>query len=83
MIFLLKFFSKLINNEKSIFFSIWIQSDYFVANGIDTIFGKIINIQKQIGQGGNYMVCFGKLNDEDVAVKILINYNEDKKIDFI
>lgn len=53
--------------------------DYFVANGIDTIFGKIINIQKQIGQGGNSMVCFGKLNDEDVAVKILINYNEDKK----
>lgn len=53
--------------------------DYFVANGIDTIFGKVINIQKQIGQGGNSMVCFGKLNDEDVAVKILFNYNEDKK----
>lgn len=53
--------------------------DYFVANGIDTIFGKVTNIQKQIGQGGNSMVCFGKLNDEDVAVKILINYNEDKK----
>lgn len=53
--------------------------DHFVANGIDTIFGKVTNIQKQIGQGGNSMVCFGKLNDEDVAVKILINYNEDKK----
>lgn len=53
--------------------------DYFVTNGIDTIFGKITNIQKQVGQGGNSMVCFGKLNDEDVAIKVLINYNEDKK----
>ena len=53
--------------------------DYLVFNGIDTIFGKITNIQKQVGQGGNSMVCFGKLNNEDVAVKVLINYNEDKK----
>ena len=45
----------------------------------NTIFGKITNIQKQVGQGGNSMVCFGKLNNEDVAVKVLINYNEDKK----
>lgn len=47
---------------------------------IDTIFGKVINIQKQIGQGGNSMVCFGKLNNEDVAVKILINYNIIKSV---
>ena len=53
--------------------------NYLVCNGIDTIFGKITNIQKQVGQGGNSMVCFGKLNNEDVAVKVLINYNEDKK----
>lgn len=53
--------------------------DYLVENGIDTIFGKVINIQKQVGQGGNSIVCFGKLNNEDIAVKILINYNEDKK----
>lgn len=53
--------------------------DYLVEHGIETIFGKIVDIQKQIGQGGNSIVCFGKLNNEEIAVKILINYDENKK----
>lgn len=53
--------------------------DYIVKNGIDTIFGKIENIKKQVEQGGNAIVCFGVLNGEEVAIKILINNDSGKR----
>lgn len=53
--------------------------DYIVENGINTKFGQITDIKKQIGQGGNSIVCFGNLNGEEVAIKILIKYDSDKR----
>jgi hypothetical protein len=53
--------------------------DYLILNGLETKFGKITGIKKQIGQGGNSIVCFGILNGENIAVKILINYDNSKK----
>lgn len=72
-------FEPTINNSSASIKTFTDLRDYLVLNGIETIFGEITDIQKQVGQGGNSMVCFGKLNNEDIAIKVLINYNEDKK----
>lgn len=53
--------------------------DYICINGIDTLFGRIENIDRRIGQGGNSIVCFGTLNEECVAIKILTNCDSNKK----
>ncbi len=70
-------FENTISNSSSTIKTFIDLRDYLISNGINTIFGKIKNIQKQIGQGGNSIVCFGTLNDEDIAIKILINFDSD------
>jgi eukaryotic-like serine/threonine-protein kinase len=48
-------------------------------NGFESIFGHInINVSDSLGQGGNGIVYSGKINDVDVAVKFLFNYNSQK-----
>ena len=50
--------------------------------GLPTRYGLIKNIVDPGFQGGNGKVLFGKLNDKDVAIKILITEDEKKKLRF-
>lgn len=72
-------FEPIINEKKNKIQTINELRDFIVENGITTKFGQIVDIKKQIGQGGNSIVCFGNLNGEEVAIKILIKYNSDKR----
>ncbi|PJI06560.1 MULTISPECIES: serine/threonine-protein kinase [Clostridium] len=69
-------------NYKKIRSSISIKelADYIKKhNGIECEFGKInIKTSDIIGQGGNGCVYSGKINNNEVAVKFLIKYNNDK-----
>lgn len=51
-------------------------------DGLQTRYGMIKNIIDPGFQGGNGKVLFGKLNDKDVAIKILITEEEKKKLRF-
>lgn len=50
--------------------------------GLPTRYGLIKNIEDPGFQGGNGKVLFGKMNDKDVAIKILITEDEKKKLRF-
>ncbi|HAN09689.1 MAG TPA: hypothetical protein DCP90_03650 [Clostridiales bacterium] len=64
---------KLVNDEKLL-------SDYIKNNkGFDCLFGHVdINIEERLGQGGNGIVYAAKINNIEIAVKFLINYNTKK-----
>lgn len=50
--------------------------------GLATRYGLIKNIVDPGFQGGNGKILFGKFNDKDVAIKILITEDEKKKLRF-
>ncbi len=71
-----------IEEEKSIKPYVEIVKDFckdIKRNGLDTKYGKISEIKDAGTQGGNGRILFGKLNNHDVAIKVLYN-NENGKI---